>query len=86
MTEPPSTCAYCDRPAEYFCDYITDPRTDRTCDKPLCEEHRTRVGGGMICGRGKRGGCQPFTIDYCPGHAGMPDHPPFQPVGGGKAA
>jgi hypothetical protein len=59
-----------------------------TCDRPLCERHRTQKGHYHICDRTKRRlGCQVVTMDYCPGHSVGPGHkPPYQPVTGGRAA
>ena len=36
----------------------------RTCDRPLCQEHRVNLGQVFFCG--KDGGI--VTEDYCPGH------------------
>lgn len=48
----------CERPAPYLCDAPIKPRRVRgklqtTCDRKLCEEHRTSVGD---------------DVDWCPFH------------------
>lgn len=73
-------CAVCGRLSTHLCDYplgvVLGTRVTITCSKPLCEASRVRNGGGFICsrrpgGRGKGGGCEHFTYDLCPGHAGI---------------
>lgn len=63
-------CTYCDREATHECDFILDMRCMpmKTCDRPLCEEHRTETGRLFFCG--KDGGID--TRDMCPSHAGIP--------------
>ena len=75
MASAPRKCAYCHRQARHLCDYPIDSVTGKTCDKPLCEEHRVQVGSSFLCRRGRGKGCHFDTIDRCPGHAGMPDPP-----------
>lgn len=68
-------CYVCRKPATALCDYTLGPRAipastfDKafsiaTCDRPMCDEHRVRVG--HICNRSKKS--QSDTIDYCQEH------------------
>ena len=75
-------CKWCEKPAEFLCDFPTDPAKGETCDAPMCAEHRSIVASGMVCSRrrGKDGGCRPFSIDHCPDHASQDldwDNPPI---------
>jgi|SRR5581483_1936613 len=85
-------CHYCDGPEEFLCDFVLDPQTRRTCDRPLCRAHRVQRGHMHICTRGgKHKGCRVETIDYCPAHAATADatgggQPPANAVGGGRPA
>jgi len=68
---------------------IGKDRAIKTCDRPLCPAHRVNRGHNHICRRsGKDRGCHVESIDYCPGHAGVPDGGTsrFNPVGGGRAS
>lgn len=62
-------CGWCARPALYLCDFPTGP--GKTCDAPVCGEHRHqhgvfRVTYRSLGGRRRRGTAE--TIDYCPNH------------------
>lgn len=77
-TTPVGPCHYCGRPATFLCDFPVGK--DRTCDRPICADHRTKVASGIACSRGRgksghKGCCQPFTIDHCREH-GEPTPPP----------
>ena len=37
----------CDNPGVFFCDYEAGPF--KTCDKPLCSQHRHYMGGKDYC-------------------------------------
>ena len=51
---PEPKCYVCGRPAPYLCDYVLEFGLENpTCDRPLCEQHRIKIGSG---------------IDYCPEH------------------
>jgi hypothetical protein len=50
-TTPVCSVADCGRPSKYLCDW---PVGDGTCDRHLCEKHRTNVGSQR---------------DFCPTHA-----------------
>jgi len=58
-----------------------DPETVEvpTCDRPLCEAHRTHKGTKFFCG--KAGWIE--TEDFCPQHAPFPMRfrPRYNPVG-----
>ena len=86
MSDQAQTCAYCERPALYLCDFplVRDGIADgRTCDRPLCEEHVHHVGRFFFDGK-TRG---TDTIDRCPGHVHVPDDFPRSPgPSGGRAA
>jgi len=64
-------CRWCEKPGEYLCDFPVDPKSGKTCDAPMCEDHRTVISSGIMCSRrrGKKGGCRPFSIDHCPDHS-----------------
>lgn len=71
------TCAYCERPSGWLCDHVVIHNRaggkNQTCDRPLCNVHRHCQVSGIACTRGRRsGGCQIFSIDYCPDHAPTP--------------
>lgn len=79
ITKP--TCEWCGLEADFLCDFPSgrmdrivagrlgpESPDDSTCSRPFCHAHRHAIFSGMACGRGK-GGCQPFSIDYCPVHA-----------------
>jgi hypothetical protein len=51
--------AGCDSYAEYECDGPRPRKKSGTCDKRLCEEHRTKVGDVEVSD-------VEDTIDYCP--------------------
>jgi hypothetical protein len=66
------TCLWCDRLATVYCDAVIgcirpdiidsiDNVTMLTCDAPMCNKHRRKVG--HVCGE------DPDTIDRCPAHA-----------------
>lgn len=52
-------CEFCREPAKYQCDGESKTRRSGTCDKRMCEEHRTSMGD-----RGLE--LVEDTIDYCP--------------------
>lgn len=63
-----------------FTQWLLNPKEVHlvTCDRPLCEEHRTQKGTIFCCGElGSIG-----SVDCCPGHANVPSgrKPPFNPV------
>jgi hypothetical protein len=71
------TCAYCDRPMVFMCDFATvfPPRKGvptRTCDRPMCQYHRVLRGSYIACTRGGlgRNTSERGTVDYCPHHGG----------------
>jgi hypothetical protein len=76
-------CAFCDRAATRLCDFLFGGEIDKghtkwpaykidgdvfTCDAPLCEHCRVRVGMTTITG-------VPDAIDYCPYHERLKDYP-----------
>lgn len=57
-------CAWCGGSGDFLCDHVDDPkdlklysRTPKTCDKPMCLKHSTRVA---------------VKIDFCPDHKDRP--------------
>jgi hypothetical protein len=67
-------CRWCDKAAVFLCDFVAGPAEERSCDAPMCADHRTCVMSGMLdCSHpsGRRGGpgTGPFSIDHCPDHA-----------------
>lgn len=45
----------------------------KSCDAPLCEKCRTRVGSTFVCSRGgARNRCDGDSVDMCPQHAPPP--------------
>ena len=56
------TCYYCDRPATLLCDF--DIGSGKTCNRPVCELHGTKVGVSFASG--KDGWAD--TVDYCRAH------------------
>jgi hypothetical protein len=61
----------------------------KTCDRPLCAEHRHQIGTVFFDGTDSAGRRKGWTDsrDLCPGHAQGPDHrPPYVPIGGGRCA
>lgn len=66
----PGKCFYCDRVAVVLCDFLAEATADaaqtRTCDRPVCNEHRKKVG--HFCYRRKNKKASD-TIDYCKEHA-----------------
>lgn len=68
-------CHYCPKPAVVFCDHfegkgglsvVKDGKALQTCDRPICNEHRRKVG--HVCYRGKNKKLSD-TIDHCKVHA-----------------
>ena len=39
-------CHYCSNPAPYLCDFF-GPITKKTCDRPICEDHRDRISSSV---------------------------------------
>jgi len=39
----PVPCHYCGKPTTILCDF-TGPIAKKTCDRPICENHRDKVG------------------------------------------
>lgn len=51
-------CHWCAKPSVALCDFeikVGDVGHKHTCDKPMCEDHRTPVGK---------------NVDHCPSHTG----------------
>lgn len=72
-------CWVCGEPATRLCDamvaFCTDPAAREsepfavyTCDRPLCDRCTTEKMEGIMCSRGRGGGCRPIINDYCPEH------------------
>lgn len=69
------TCYYCSAPAVVLCDFLVSSSSLifgnagplQTCDRPICGEHRRRVG--HVCDRSRRTkNNQSNTIDHCKEH------------------
>ncbi len=61
----PGKCHYCDRVAVVLCDYLSVDPPNKTCDRPVCNEHRMKMG--HFCYRTKNKS-RSDTIDYCKEH------------------
>ncbi len=68
-------CYYCEGGATVFCDFVIGatysgagkPKTVVTCDRPICNFHRRKVG--HICDRSRRTtNNNSDTIDHCKAH------------------
>jgi len=63
-------CAYCGNVAKYLCDGLKYPEVGlfksmddvKTCDRPLCEDHRVKLG----CSFDTEGPGTRDSIDFCP--------------------
>jgi len=65
----PPPCPWCGADSTLLCDGRLLGKG--TCDAPICSSCATRSGSGIVCSRGrkvkgKRKGCESFTIDHCP--------------------
>ena len=88
MAALPSKPITNDMSIDEFTNVLLNPKEVylQTCDRPLCEHHRTQVGTMFFCGSHPDAGME--SVDMCPGHANVPGghRPKPSRVGGGRAA